>query len=178
MSDSIQRPKAPQAAPELDLTRSIRKLSLPTAQSDDLGVTKDNKRRCALLVCRDSESRKWGPRWLKQAGLDPVVADPDMAIEEAINLEPDVIIVDAGLQNRSKSPLYQTLQDATAVKAPVIVLCSGSKDLYAALNAGVFDVVRKPFEWDLISRRATRAADVERNGDRTRRRKMRTDRSR
>ncbi|MDH3434838.1 MAG: bifunctional diguanylate cyclase/phosphodiesterase, partial [Gammaproteobacteria bacterium] len=55
-------------------------------------------------------------------------------------------------------PVFSALADAADLAAPIIVMCASSRETAAALEAEVFDVVRKPYEWELISRRARHAS--------------------
>jgi len=158
MKDRRRRPDPTGTEDNLDLTMSIRNLSMPIARSNGTGLPGDES-LSALLVCRDNASQKWGPRWLRQSGLTPVlITDPDKALSTARSTRPDVIIVEASLQDKSGSRLFQVLQDAADVLAPVIALCANTKEVLAAVGADVFDVVRKPVEWQLTGRRAMRAA--------------------
>ena len=59
----------------LDLTREIRQLTPVVPTSNDVG---ESEAGTALLISKDSDSRKWGPRWLLQSGLQATVA-PDPA---------------------------------------------------------------------------------------------------
>lgn len=136
----------------LDITRSIRKLSIPVDTVvdlfDDVGGT-------AILLCRDGASRKWGPRWLSQSGFQVnVPADPSNALEVVRTTMPDLVFVEAGLVASGGEQLYKTLLDAADVTSKVVVLCSGAREISAALDAGAFDVGCKPFEWQAISNRA------------------------
>ncbi len=140
------------ASDPIDLTRSIKSLSLPSGGVAD---TFDDEEGTALLLCRDSAAKKWGPRWFEQAGLQASVpAELADGLAIARDLKPDVVVVDAGQRGRSGSPLFQDLADAVDMVAPIIVLCANSKELEAAMDADVFDVVRKPHEWQVVSRRA------------------------
>jgi len=158
MSDRARKSGALAPKDNLDLTRSIRKLTIPTAPVDGADVI-DAKSGSALLVCCDGSSIKWGPRWLRQAGLKTThIADPGEALAVARSTGPDVIIVEAGLSVPGRVLLYKEFEDAADINVPVIVLCTSSREASTALDADVFDVVRKPVEWQLLSRRAARAA--------------------
>ena len=114
----------------------------------------------ALLVCRDNASQKWGPRWLRQSGLETIlITDPEKALSTARSTRPHVIVVEASLKDKSGSRLFQVFQDAADVMAPVIALCTNTKEVLAAVEADVYDVVRKPVEWQLTGRRALQAAN-------------------
>ena len=146
----------------LDLTESIRKLSLPKDPLDDPYVDHGDT---ALLLCRDGDSRRWGPRWLTRVGLTPEApGDPQNGLELARQLRPSVIVVEAGLRSPGGQPLYRELADAADIDMPIIVMCASNKDVLAAQDYEVHDVVRKPFEWQLISRRASLAVRISRLG--------------
>ncbi|MDX1516576.1 MAG: EAL domain-containing protein [Woeseiaceae bacterium] len=139
----------------IEFTQTLRKLTLP---SDTVNDELDEQGGTALLLCRDSASRKWGPRWLSQAGLEPSVpTDPSNALALARSDRPDVILVEAALVGGDGGALYQALLDAADLDALIIVLCTNSREVSAALDAGAFDVARKPFEWRAIASRASYA---------------------
>lgn len=163
MSNSTQSKRSTKSADSLDITRSIKRLSVPV-DSDRFEINGNIHERSALLICHDSDSRKWGPRWLKQAGLKTsTISNVDTAYDEVIAADPDVIIVEAGVTDRNRNPLFSVFSQSPAVTAPIIVLCPSSKDLSAALGADVYDIVRKPLEWQLISLRARHAAECKAN---------------
>jgi diguanylate cyclase (GGDEF)-like protein len=152
MADVKQTPGVRTPADDIDLTRSIRKLSLPV-ETDSSAFEDDSG--SALLLCRDNTAKKWGKRWLTQAGLQTdVPADPVGGLEIARSRVPDVIVVEASLRAAAGVALFSVLADAADLNVPIIVMCSSGKEIAAALEADVFDVVRKPYEWQLISRRA------------------------
>lgn len=159
MSDSSQPKRTPRAPDSLDLTRSIKRLSIPV-DSGKFAISQNNHERSALLVCRDGDSKKWGPRWLKQAGLKTTtISTAGKAHEEVVAADPDVVIVEAGMTDHNGDPLFSVFSQSPVVTAPIIVLCSGSKEMTAALGADVYDIVRKPLEWPLVSLRARHAAN-------------------
>jgi diguanylate cyclase (GGDEF)-like protein len=144
----------------VDLTSTIRRLTLPVMPAND---PFDAVFGTALLLCRDASSRKWGRRWLTQAGLETDVPhNPQDGLKLARAQHPSVILVEAGLRNESGAPVVRELADAADIQAPVIVLCANSRETTAMLETDVFDVARKPFEWQLISRRALTAARLKR----------------
>jgi len=140
----------------IDLTQTIRRLSVPTTSGTDtfeIGIG------TALLLCRDGAAKKWGKRWLTQAGLQTEVAeDPGDGLAIARARRPEVIVVEAGLQDSAAMPVFQALADAADLDVPVIVMCSSSREISSALEAEVFDVARKPYQWQLISQRARHAS--------------------
>ncbi|MDH3533226.1 MAG: EAL domain-containing protein [Gammaproteobacteria bacterium] len=145
------------AADSGDLTAQIKVLAQQSTGQFDLRADGLEQFR-ALLVCRDKSSQKWGPRWLRQSGIQcSIVTEPDKALQAARSMVPDVIIVEASLTDRDGDALYQVFADAADLSMPVCVLCSSTRDVTAALDADAFDVVRKPFDWQLLSRRARTA---------------------
>lgn len=158
MTDSTtKRGLVPKSEP-LDLTQTIRKLSIPV---DTVGDALEDQGGTALLLCRDNDSRKWAPRWLSQSGLQATVpSDPANALEVARTTAPDVILVEAALIGPGSVPIFKALLDAADLNSAVIVLCANPREISAALDAGAFDVARKPFEWQVIGNRARHALQM------------------
>lgn len=160
MSGPVRNDRTRPRDGNLDLTQSIRRL---TGHKLTLPNTEDQleQRRTALLVCRDSETKKWGRRWLEREGLDVAIADdPEDSLLFARRIGPDVVILEGGLIDPGGASLINAFAKAMDISTPLIVLSSGSKDLALALEAGVFDVVRKPYEWKLVANRAKFAAKL------------------
>jgi len=143
--------KQPVTQDRLDLTRSIKKLSMPaSAANEELPEV----RASALLFSRNSDATKWAPRWLNQHDVKTaVVSDAAAAVERVRSTQPDVVIVEAGMLAESGQPVYCDLLDARDLDIPIFVMCSSSRELSAALASDPYDVIRKPFEWSMISRR-------------------------
>ena len=116
----------------------------------------------ALLVTNDAASRQWAPRWLRQVGLETdVLTDPVAAIERAEALQPSVIIVDAAMRTDAGRSLLATLRSKDAT-LPIIALCAGNAETVIATEADATDIVRRPYDWDVITRRAVRAVKAHR----------------
>ncbi len=137
------------------------------------GISEPQSAHTALLICRDSASQKWGPRWLEQSGfLTTSAHDPSHARKLAREMQPSVVIVEAGLLDAAGCRLYETLHRCGR-RTPLrtLVLCANAREAQIALdNPDIADIVRKPFDWNLISRRARRAvveADNEQELNRT-----------
>lgn len=155
MSDPTLEPGDDVAPLSSDLTQTIRKLSLPIDTVDDLF---EEPGGTAVLLSKDKDARKWAPRWLNQAGLQTAVAsDPSNAVQIVKQSCPDIVLIDAALAGPGSQPAYQALIDDPAVKAMVIVLCNGSREVATALDSGAFDVARKPVDWRAISHRTRHA---------------------
>jgi len=117
----------------------------------------------AVLICTDAAAAKWGPRWLLQCGLEALVcSDPESALETVRARRPDVVIVDGALHDRGGRSLLLALQAELEHTAPIIALCANARDLTAALDAKVFDVMRKPYEWRVVALRALHAVTIRR----------------
>ena len=155
MSDSSRKPEHDQLDQPNDLTQTIRKLSMPVDTVDDAF---EEQGGTALLLSKDKDSRKWAPRWLQQVGLQTTVAaDPANAMEIVGQVNPDVIFVDAVLAAPDSQPLYQSLLEDQCLTATIVVLCTGNREVTAALDAGAFDVARKPMDWRAIAHRTRHA---------------------
>jgi diguanylate cyclase (GGDEF)-like protein len=143
---------------ELGLTTSIRKLSISAESLDDYNED-EIRGRSAVLICKDNRSRKWGTRWLRQSGFETRSPGDLRSIVDFVRSEcPDVIVVDACIRLRGGVRIFEVLHDAPNLAVPIVVLCSNDKEVAAALAACVFEVVRKPFDWQLVGRRAEQAA--------------------
>jgi len=160
MSDSMHDGNGKPASDGSDLTTKLRSLKLPEPTETGLDDYLESRRK-AILVCRDSDVRKWGRRWMEREGLDvAVIDDPARCLYTARTVEPHVIVIEAGMANDAGEPLIKALADCTEVRAPIVALCNNAKDLALALEAGACDVVRKPYEWKLLGRRANQAARI------------------
>ncbi len=149
MSDLINEPQTPDDG--LDLTRTIKRLALPTSAAND-ELLEDGG--TALLYSNNSSATKWAPRWLNQYDVrTTVVQDASDALALARSQQPQVIIVDAGMLSADGQPLYRDFLDAQDLTMPVFVMCSSAREASAALECEPYDVIRKPFEWAMISRR-------------------------
>ena len=137
-----------------DITRQLRRLSLTDTQVGDLF---EDPIGSVLLLTKDRDSLKWGPRWLKQSVFDRVVTESNAPLDAARAIRPDVIVVDASLLCDDRTPAYLSLLDATDVQSTVIVLCSSSRDIALAMDAGAYDTASKPWHWQAIANRAAHA---------------------
>jgi diguanylate cyclase (GGDEF)-like protein len=108
-----------------------------------------------LLICRDAEINKWGRRWLEREGAEVAVTDDPAAWQSIINtISPDVVVVESGLAGPNGRPLVRTMSDAADFSTPIIALTANARELKLALECRVFDIVRRPYEWRLLGRRA------------------------
>ncbi len=112
----------------------------------------------ALLITRDNLSLQWAPRWLRQVGLEVKIAKTTgEALGIASATRPDVLIADAALEAADQESLLAALRKVHGNNVPLIALCNNNADVTVAANADVTDIVRRPYEWKLITRRVVRA---------------------
>ena len=113
MNDSVKGRGAPAFDDRIELTQTLRRLSVPLEPSD--GDTCGVKAP-VLLLSRDKDARKWGQRWLSREGLQVNFPDqPADGLAIARETQPGVIVVDAALRDASGVPLYSVLADAADV---------------------------------------------------------------
>jgi len=159
VTDVSKRPDARAPSEPTAITSTLRALSKHASATEPREQVP--AARTALLICVDGAAAKWGPRWLLQCGLDAhVCSDIERAIETARTMRPDVVIVDASLHDRGQRSLLIALQLDPEITAPIIALCGNARDLLAALDANVFDVMRKPYEWRVVAQRALHAVTI------------------
>ncbi|MDH3533044.1 MAG: EAL domain-containing protein [Gammaproteobacteria bacterium] len=118
----------------------------------------NNLEGIAILVTKDTLSLQWAPRWLQHTGLAVKIAHSSAdALDIASTTHPRLMIVDAALVADDQTPLLQTLRKMHDESVPMFALCNNGADVDIANAADVTDIVRKPFDWNLITRRAVRA---------------------
>ena len=109
-------------------------------------------------------------RTLQSSGYDVLVAaDGDAALEMALDVELDLIILDVGLPKRSGLEVARVLRER-GQRAPVLMLTAhgGIPDKVAGFEAGADDYLTKPFDYDellarvkaLLRRSVIRAEDA------------------
>jgi diguanylate cyclase (GGDEF)-like protein len=110
----------------------------------------------ALLAGLDASSRKEASRWLTSAGFDVVAAaDAADAVEVFRCCRVDVVLADMALRGEGGRSLGQLLRpQAESSDVPMIALCSSRRDAAAALESGADELLERPFDWRLASRRA------------------------
>ena len=116
-----------------------------------------------VIATDDNVARQWAPRWLGRRGLDTRFASTAEQILAATEAEPlSLVVVDAALKDDAGQPLYRSLRSCLDATATLFVLCSSNKEVRAAADANVTDVVRRPFDWRVISQRVFLAARAQR----------------
>jgi diguanylate cyclase (GGDEF)-like protein len=128
----------------------------PAPQPSSASRTGD--RRLALLASRESSVLKWGPKWLSRFNFEVEVAEnPDAMMELLDGTQPDIVLVDSGWWERAEtSATLAGVNEGPAV--PVILLCTSERELRDGLQTAAVDVIRRPFDWRVVGRRADQFA--------------------
>jgi diguanylate cyclase (GGDEF)-like protein len=110
----------------------------------------------ALVAGLDASSRKEASRWLASAGFEVVVADSTAAALDVFRCcRLDVVLADMALRGEGGRSLVQLLgPQAEMGRVPMIALCSSRRDAAAALEGGADELLDRPFDWRVASRRA------------------------
>ena len=115
----------------------------------------------AVLVTRDNLSLQWAPRWLQNVGLDVEVAtSAKQALDIAAATMPRIFVIDAAEKDDSGRLLLQRLYRKHGVDVPVIALCTSDADVNIASSFDATEIVRRPYQWDLIARRVVKAVQA------------------
>jgi len=116
----------------------------------------------ALLVTRDNLSLQWAPRWLQHTGLEIRIAGTAKeALEMAGAEAPRLVLADASLVLDDGASLLTTLRSHHGDELTIFALCNSNADVALATESNATDIMRRPYDWDLISRRAIRAIRAE-----------------
>ncbi|MGI9261745.1 MAG: diguanylate cyclase domain-containing protein, partial [Woeseiaceae bacterium] len=120
----------------------------------------------ALLITRDNLSLQWAPRWLQHTGLDVrTVETSEEALGIASATRPSLMIVDADMMADDLTPLLAELRRVHGDDVPLIALCGSDAQVATAADADVTDIVRRPYDWQVITRRVVRAIQAHQNLD-------------
>jgi predicted signal transduction protein with EAL and GGDEF domain len=161
VKDVVQQQDAAGQNEPTGITSTLRALS--THASATAPREQAPRAHTALLVCTDGAAEKWGPRWLRQCGIEALVcSDFETALKAVRSTSPDVIIVDASMHDRGGRSILAALRAEPELDAPIIALCANARDVGAALDDNVFDIVRKPYEWRVVALRALHAVTLRR----------------
>lgn len=113
----------------------------------------------ALLVTRGRRQKAWGERWLTKEGFEVRTADNVQdALDVLAAFEPCVTIVDAGMHDVTGRALFELVREKRT-QARVMALCRKARERNDVARFRDIEIVRKPFDWQLIARRATAAAE-------------------
>lgn len=117
-----------------------------------------------LVIDLEDVAGDWSDKWLGQEGLVARrVSTLDAAASTAADHRASVIVIEASAVDQTGRPVYQqVLDDHQLRELPMVVLCQDMTQVEAALAAGVADIVRKPVNWQVVSRRVRTLAHYRR----------------
>jgi diguanylate cyclase len=110
--------------------------------------------RRVLLVGLDAWSVREAVRWLASAGLEvAAVADATCAVASLEERPSDVVVADISVGLDAVRRVSDSVRREDRRAVPVVAVCSGRREVGAALLAGVGDVVERPCDWRIASLR-------------------------
>lgn len=139
---------------------AVRRSSPPTATelaADEapLGV--------AVLVTKDAGSLDWAGRWLGHSGFAVTTADNGESMQRRIGkAKPVAVFVDTAMRDASGCRLFDIALDTVIEGTVVFVLCTNPQEVREASTDDRAEIIRKPFDWELIASRAARAVEIRR----------------
>ena len=118
----------------------------------------------ALLGSRQEDTVIWGRKWLERFGFR--VSTAGTLDEAAVLLEndpPEVMVVDGSLRGPDAAPAWTAVRKLPGgADLPVLAICPNDKEARRAVAEGSTDVVSRPIEWQVLSRRAARLVEAHR----------------
>ena len=128
--------------------------ALPFAIDAEPGQARQAAGRRVLLVGLDASSRKDASRWLASAGFEVAAADDAAsALPLLEGSRPDVVFADASLRAEGLRAVGQALRSEDGRAVPIVALCASRRDVGRVLDAGIADLVERPFDWRVVSLR-------------------------
>jgi len=123
-------------------------------------ASKPASRRVALLASRDAATQKWGPRWLERFDFEVQMAKSrDEMMRLLDTIQPGVALVDIGWWPAAESSaVFSGIDEGPGL--PVILLCTSEREVREGLESGAADVIRRPFDWRVVGRRADHFANA------------------
>jgi len=113
-----------------------------------------------LIADDDAVTRAVVEAWLVRAGYEVIsAADGDTALALAIEMEPDLLVLDVSMPGLDGLEVCRALPGVTVVPPPVIFLTghSGTDALVTGLDAGAVDYIVKPLDRDVLIARVRSA---------------------
>ncbi|MEM7280487.1 MAG: bifunctional diguanylate cyclase/phosphodiesterase [Pseudomonadota bacterium] len=125
-------------------------LAVSNVRPESKGLRSSNHKASVAVFTRDKASLQWAPRWLEHMHLTARLVHEVQDLLDILKTGScEVVIID--------SALHPSLASALSLSGvPVLVLCGTSKDIQQALSSGATDIVRRPFEWQIVAERASR----------------------
>ncbi|MEL7448699.1 MAG: REC domain-containing phosphodiesterase [Pseudomonadota bacterium] len=109
-----------------------------------------------LLADPAASAADLAEKWLARCGIPSrSFRNGEDALNACLKQRPTLALINASMMVSNGHPLFSVLKrEAASRDIPIIALCNNPREAREALQAGVTDVVRKPVEWHIISRRA------------------------
>ena len=129
-------------------------ISAPGGHTRESSLELAGQTTAPLLACAEGGALKAGAAALKSAGLSVVPATgwPEaLALLEAAR--PEVVLVDEAFLAGDGHRLCDALRRAAGAALPILVACAGQVGMRRALESGASDVLEKPIDWPVASRR-------------------------
>ncbi len=124
----------------------------------DEGSPSRSKCGTPLLVCADATALRSGRSALESAGFAVSrAAGWTEALALSQELQPGVVLVDDAFPTGDGGRLCEALRRLPGgSELPVLMICRNRASIDRALEAGATDVVGKPLDWQVVSRRLAR----------------------
>lgn len=117
----------------------------------------------ALMVTQNPRSLEWAPRWLGHAGFEVETAETHEQMHAYLTERcPALVMIDASMSDARGRKLFELANRSVGGDAAVFVLCANPKEVREVGDIGGVEIVRKPFDWELIARRAARSIETRR----------------
>lgn len=128
--------------------RAIEEAPAPPAAS------KPQARRVALLASNETAALKWGPKWLARFDFEVEQVSSCDEMMRMLDTQPlKVALIDiAWWPTAESSAVFSGVNERPGL--PVILLCSSEREVREGLESGATDVVRRPYDWRVVGRRA------------------------
>jgi len=110
--------------------------------------------RMALLASREAAAQKWGPKWLSRFGFEVELASSREEMMSVLDTNyPGVALIDIAWWEAAESAaVFAGVNGGPSV--PVILLCTSEREVRDGLESDAVDVIRRPFDWRVVGRRA------------------------
>jgi diguanylate cyclase (GGDEF)-like protein len=111
--------------------------------------------RPAVLTCVETADLPIAGRWIRQLGLEvQSVTGWSEALSLFRELQPAAVLLDSSFLEGAGVQLCAALRRTSGrIETPVLALCRNRREVARALEAGASDVVDKPLDWAVVSRR-------------------------
>ena len=129
---------------------------------DDTSAPGDESLGVVLLAGFSDIDVEWANKWLSLESLTTVViGDVDKAARFCVDSPPTILLCPASVCCNDGRPLYQYIcEEIPYSNVACIAVASNERESQSALDWNVADVVRKPANWNVVSRRVALHAEM------------------